>query len=166
MLLAPHADTACASAAADEPPSQLVRSVAHMSKDEGRYRTAWKILCRCLELLFLLSPVVCTLPLLRTRLRAMWLRLLVATLERCGPVGIKWGQWASTRYDIFEDDLCDALGVRTPPPPRPVARACVYVYVHAALQASHAASTHTRRRSQTPRRSILSHGRDRSSRAS
>ena len=30
--------------------------------------------------------------------------------QACGPVGIKWGQWASTRYDIFEDDMCIALG--------------------------------------------------------
>jgi aarF domain-containing kinase len=30
-----------------------------------------------------------------------------------GPVGIKWGQWASTRYDLFEDDVCEALGELT-----------------------------------------------------
>jgi aarF domain-containing kinase len=28
-------------------------------------------------------------------------------------VGIKWGQWASTRYDLFEDDVCEALGELT-----------------------------------------------------
>ena len=72
-----------------------------------------RILWRCIQLLFLLTPVLATLPLLRTRLRAGWLRMLVRALEKCGPVGIKWGQWASTRYDIFEDDLCDALGALT-----------------------------------------------------
>ena len=28
--------------------------------------------------------------------------LFVDALARAGPVGIKWGQWASTRYDLFE----------------------------------------------------------------
>ena len=108
LLLARRGEAQC-DTPPERPASQLVRSVATISEDEGRFRTVTKILWRCLELLCLLAPVLATLPLLRSRLRARWLRLLVATLERCGPVGIKWGQWASTRYDIFEDDLCDAL---------------------------------------------------------
>ena len=95
------------------PQDNLVRSVASMSQDEGRIRTLCRIIFRCFELLFTLTPMLATFPLFKTPLRAYWLRLLVATLERCGPVGIKWGQWASTRYDIFEDDLCDALGALT-----------------------------------------------------
>lgn len=96
--------------------ADLVRSIATISAEEGRVRTLARIIWRCLELVCILAPCLLTLPLLRVRtlrLRARWLRLLVATLERCGPVGIKWGQWASTRYDIFEDDLCDALGALT-----------------------------------------------------
>ena len=79
----------------------------------GELRRA-KLVWRCLEFFFILAPCLATLPLLKwRRSRARWLRLLVSTLERCGPVGIKWGQWASTRYDIFEDDLCDGLGMLT-----------------------------------------------------
>ena len=100
MLLAPR-EAQCT--VAPTPPGQLVRSVSTMAEEEGRYKTTMRIIWRCLQLFFLLAPVLATLPLLRTKLRARWLRLLVSALERCGPVGIKWGQWASTRYDIFED---------------------------------------------------------------
>ena len=103
----------CDAAAAVEPPSHLVRNLNDIASQEGRLRTLSRVVWRCLELLCLLAPMLVTLPLMRTRLRARWLRFLVSTLERCGPVGIKWGQWASTRYDIFEDDLCDALGALT-----------------------------------------------------
>jgi aarF domain-containing kinase len=111
-LLAPSAAT-CETAKVAAPSKKLVRTIADIREEEGKYRTALRIVWRCLELLCMLGPVLATLPLLRTRLRARWLRLLVRTLERCGPVGIKWGQWASTRYDIFEDDLCDALSALT-----------------------------------------------------
>ena len=37
----------------------------------------------------------------------------VRALAQCGPVGIKWGQWASTRYDLFEDDFCETIGTLT-----------------------------------------------------
>ena len=94
-------------------PRSTQYSLDAISAQHGKVRTAMRVLRRVLALLWLLAPVLCTLPQLRTRLRARWLRTLVATLERCGPVGIKWGQWASTRYDIFEDDLCDALGALT-----------------------------------------------------
>ena len=50
---------------------------------------------------------------LHARCRAPWLRFLVRTLARCGPVGIKWAQWASTRYDLFEEDVCETLGELT-----------------------------------------------------
>jgi aarF domain-containing kinase len=94
--------------------SEVVHSVASLSREEGQIRTLARIVWRCLELLCTLGPCLATLPLLKLKaLRARWLRLLVLTLERCGPVGIKWGQWASTRYDLFEDDLCDALGALT-----------------------------------------------------
>ena len=95
------------------PSNNLVRSIKSMSEDEGYLRTLLRIVFRCFELLAMLTPTLVTLPLFKTPLRAQWLKLLVSTLERCGPVGIKWGQWASTRYDIFEDDLCDALGALT-----------------------------------------------------
>ena len=93
-------------------PRSTQYSLDAISAQHGKVRTAMRVLRRVLALLWLLAPVLCTLP-LRVRVCARWLRTLVATLERCGPVGIKWGQWASTRYDIFEDDLCDALGALT-----------------------------------------------------
>jgi aarF domain-containing kinase len=43
------------------------------------------------------------------RLRRFWLRLLLWSLEAAGPAFIKWGQWASTRPDIFPADVCDEL---------------------------------------------------------
>jgi len=45
--------------------------------------------------------------------KEQWLADLVNTLALLGPMGIKWGQWASTRYDLFEDDVCEALAELT-----------------------------------------------------
>jgi len=39
----------------------------------------------------------------------MWFDLISGSLARCGPAFIKWGQWASTRSDMFPDKLCKAL---------------------------------------------------------
>lgn len=41
--------------------------------------------------------------------RAAWMELLRSTLERAGPAFIKWGQWASTRPDMFPPDMCHKL---------------------------------------------------------
>ena len=45
--------------------------------------------------------------------RARLEELIVSALANAGPVGIKWGQWASTRYDLFDEPLCKALGALT-----------------------------------------------------
>ena len=50
---------------APTPPGQLVRSVSTMAEEEGRYKTTMRIIWRCLQLFFLLAPVLATLPLLR-----------------------------------------------------------------------------------------------------
>ncbi|XP_024367568.1 uncharacterized protein [Physcomitrium patens] len=42
-------------------------------------------------------------------LRRFWLHILLRSLEAAGPAFIKWGQWASTRPDIFPADICDEL---------------------------------------------------------
>lgn len=42
-------------------------------------------------------------------LRRFWLHLLLRSLESAGPAFVKWGQWASTRPDIFPADICDEL---------------------------------------------------------
>jgi len=78
-----------------------------------------KLLWRCAELFIFLGPVLSwyfmqQLPLIgRAFSRQRLLSLLIGSLARCGPVGIKWGQWGSTRYDLFEEDFCEALGTLT-----------------------------------------------------
>lgn len=37
------------------------------------------------------------------------LRCCRKTLELAGPAFMKWGQWASTRADIFPPDMCTEL---------------------------------------------------------
>jgi len=78
-----------------------------------------KLFWRSAEIVVHLSPALAwyvlhclplgSLVISRMRLHAM----LVQCLAQCGPVGIKWGQWASTRYDLFEEDFCMALGTLT-----------------------------------------------------
>ena len=83
-------------------------------------RTLWKLLFRLAELAVCLGPALLSLVFRQVPLvgglccsRERLLSSLVASLARCGPVGIKWGQWASTRYDLFEDDFCLALDTLT-----------------------------------------------------
>lgn len=58
-----------------------------------------KILFRTLEMCFIIAPLVITAPLALKfeGFQDRWFRLLVATIEKCGPVYVKLGQWASTR---------------------------------------------------------------------
>lgn len=79
-----------------------------------------KLFWRIGELGFLFTPIlfwyaVRNLPFAGKRWvsRERLFQRLVRVLTQCGPVGIKWGQWASTRYDLFEDDFCEALGKLT-----------------------------------------------------
>ena len=63
-------------------------------------------------LLLLFAPMVLSAPLVFWLLqgrRGEWMELVRWTLERAGPAFIKWGQWASTRPDMFPPDLCAAL---------------------------------------------------------
>jgi len=39
----------------------------------------------------------------------VWYSLVGKCLAKSGPAFIKWGQWASTRSDMFPDELCQAL---------------------------------------------------------
>ncbi len=41
--------------------------------------------------------------------REFWNRLVRKSLELAGPAFVKWGQWASTRRDMFPGDLCEEL---------------------------------------------------------
>ena len=91
-ILSAPAPAHCESAIQVLRPEKSVHSISHMCERDGKLRTLARLLWRCFELFCRLTPVLVTLPLLRTRLRASWLRLLVSTLGHCGPVGIKWGQ--------------------------------------------------------------------------
>jgi predicted unusual protein kinase regulating ubiquinone biosynthesis (AarF/ABC1/UbiB family) len=68
-------------------------------------------LVRAVHLSILFSPVICLAPVLLQWEGgcAIWYRLLRQTLELAGAAFIKWGQWASTRYDVFPAQLCVEL---------------------------------------------------------
>ncbi|EOD28347.1 aarF domain-containing protein [Emiliania huxleyi CCMP1516] len=114
----------------------LARKESSGAASGGLWRLT-KILLRCLELFAFLCPVAAwcllqQLPLLGGAFsRERQLSLLVSALARCGPVGIKWGQWASTRYDLFEEDFCEALGTLTNAAP-----AHGYAHSRAAIEAA------------------------------
>jgi len=100
--------------------SQLERrSEATIALGSG-WTLFWKIAWRCVEIMWCMLPFTAfatlhSVPLVGTYIfpRATMLDILVGCLARCGPVGIKWGQWASTRYDIFEEDFCQAVATLT-----------------------------------------------------
>ena len=74
--------------------------------------TIWEgtlLLLRFIRISFTFGPIFVIYPFTRynDRLRERWLRLLLSALEITGPTFIKLGQWASTRRDLFSDDLCD-----------------------------------------------------------
>eukprot|EP00884_Botryococcus_braunii_P012217 jgi/Botrbrau1/20997/Bobra.0144s0015.1 len=76
-------------------------------------------LMRATMLLFLFSPIILTGPWCQADgwQRRWWLRTLRETLESAGPAFIKWGQWASTRADMFPPDMCRELeGLQTKAP--------------------------------------------------
>ncbi|KAF8067109.1 ABC1 family protein [Scenedesmus sp. PABB004] len=66
---------------------------------------------RGLYLAALFAPALLTAPLVFRwgAGREAWLVLLRWTLEQAGPAFIKWGQWGSTRPDLFPRDVCKAL---------------------------------------------------------
>lgn len=70
----------------------------------------WNELCiwfRLGSLMFYFLPLFAMYPLtsLNVSLWHIWLSWLRHTLETCGPAFIKWGQWASTRRDLFAPDV-------------------------------------------------------------
>lgn len=79
---------------------------------------------RALYLMALFLPAVLSAPVVfYTQYgRSTWMHLMKLTLERAGPAFIKWGQWASTRPDLFPQDLCTALEqLQTGAPTHPAA---------------------------------------------
>ncbi len=70
-----------------------------------------KILFRTVQMAVMFTPLLVSAPfaLYIDRLKDPWFRLLVKTIQECGPVYIKLGQWASTRRDLFPTILCNHL---------------------------------------------------------
>ena len=100
-------------------PAEPAVAEMRLYDENGRLqlRVLGQLIMRCATVFVILGPVALIGLLLHTplaaRVRPYFLGLLVSSLAECGPVGIKWGQWASTRYDLFEDDVCEALGELT-----------------------------------------------------
>ncbi|CAO2836227.1 unnamed protein product [Amaranthus hypochondriacus] len=70
------------------------------------------LLIRALYLAILFSPSIIMAPFADSfgpGFRKVWLHVVQQTLRQAGPAFIKWGQWASTRPDLFPVDLCSEL---------------------------------------------------------
>lgn len=70
------------------------------------------LLLRAVYLAILFLPCIAMAPFagpLSIKFRNTWLYVVRLTLEKAGPVFIKWGQWAATRPDLFPQDLCREL---------------------------------------------------------
>lgn len=70
-----------------------------------------RVIIRSIQMAILLAPLIVTAPFAAAvpRAQKLWLDLLVGTIQVCGPVYVKLGQWASTRRDLFHPKLCDHL---------------------------------------------------------
>jgi aarF domain-containing kinase len=69
---------------------------------------------RSIQLAILFSPALFFAPVTYLKscplwYKKLWYALIRKTLEFSGPAFIKWGQWASTRYDVFPAVLCHEL---------------------------------------------------------
>ena len=62
-----------------------------------------KIIFRTLHMCLLVTPLILIAPLALKfeRIQDFWFRLLVSSIQACGPVYVKLGQWASTRWRIM-----------------------------------------------------------------
>ena len=70
-----------------------------------------RLIIRSVQMTILITPLIISAPIAvySTSGREVWLSLLVKTVQACGPVYIKLGQWASTRRDLFHPRLCHHL---------------------------------------------------------
>lgn len=74
---------------------------------------ALKMIFRTIQLAVICAPLFISAPVVillnGEEMKKRWFSLLVRTLEQCGPVWVKFGQWAATRRDLFPENLCDQL---------------------------------------------------------
>lgn len=83
-----------------------------MAELDDRPPSKSDLLFRSIRLGISFGPIVCTswLAMLSSKFRdKIWYTWIASCLASSGPAFIKWGQWASTRYDIFPESLCLAL---------------------------------------------------------
>lgn len=101
---------------------QVAKQIARKIQKEGMqhdYKTFSdnalflpRLLLRSICLGINFTPVISTagLAMLSSTFRdQIWYKLIGGCASRCGPAFIKWGQWASTRPDMFPDELCSVL---------------------------------------------------------
>jgi len=69
---------------------------------------ALRTLIRGIQMTIFITPLILSAPIAVyfTSYQEMWFDLLIKTIQTCGPVYIKLGQWASTRRDLFHPRLC------------------------------------------------------------
>jgi aarF domain-containing kinase len=84
--------------------SPVMRALHRLSEEAA-------VLFRGVFLVALFTPLCLTAPLVFYWgvARAQWMQLLRWTLEQAGPAFIKWGQWGSSRPDLFPPDVCTTL---------------------------------------------------------
>ncbi|XP_066999575.2 uncharacterized aarF domain-containing protein kinase 2 isoform X2 [Anabrus simplex] len=76
--------------------------------------TVWEItqtFIRIIQLICTFLPVLLLYPLslICYRFKNVWYSVLLFGIEFSGPIFVKLGQWASTRRDIFPEELCSHL---------------------------------------------------------
>lgn len=79
---------------------------------EEKPATPFQLYLRAVKLSLFFGPVTSTawLALLSRKFRCgIWYKWVARCLASSGAAFIKWGQWAATRGDMFEEALCDAL---------------------------------------------------------
>ena len=93
-----------------ERPTVLHEHVTH-SSFFSRLISWLKIVIRTVQMVIIIMPLLLSAPIAVyiKSFQPYWLNLLVNTIQTCGPVYTKLGQWASTRRDLFPKVLCDYL---------------------------------------------------------
>ena len=93
--------------------------ILHFAAVEYEQQKSWiseliealRLLIRGIQMTFFITPLIVTAPIAVyfSSFQEHWFDLLIKTIQRCGPVYIKLGQWASTRRDLFHPKLCHHL---------------------------------------------------------
>jgi len=94
----------------DAPPNQFPGPALHVLDD--RKPNAVQLALRALKLGVHFAPVMSTvgLAMISTSFRqSIWYKWVASCIGNSGAAWIKWGQWSSTRNDMFPDALCREL---------------------------------------------------------